>query len=416
LAKRGLLVSYYFPPTGGGGVQRWVKYLKYLSGLGWEFCVIANEHSPANPKDETLLNELPENIKIIRTQTSGTVDTIRNKTPFFRQSGYWQRWVSALFRITDSRLAWNNIASKYLRDEIANNKYDVVIFTSPPYSLAFLASEINENLNCPVVLDLRDPWTINPYKIYPTGIHRILDEHRERNSISKIDNLISAYQSTIDNYQKSIHNFKSKEVLVLPNGYDEKDFRNIEAIESFKGGSYNIGFSGTIYSHLNTPDPIFGAMSRLIKKGMDIHFHHVGTSVYDLSELAKKYNIVENIHVWGYTDHKRNLQILQMMDALCLILDDRWPQSENTIGGKLYEYLRLNKPIFAIIPEKGEAAKVINKTNSGVVVSAKNSEEIVQKLKALILNKHEFTWEGLEEYNREHQVEVLNEYLEKIIS
>jgi glycosyltransferase involved in cell wall biosynthesis len=415
LAKRGLLVSYYFPPTGGGGVQRWVKYLKYLSGLGWEFCVIANDHSPDSPKDETLLNELPQNIKIIRTQSSGTVDTIRSKFPFLKQSGYWQRWISAVFRITDSRLAWNSIAGKYLKDELANNDYDVVIVTSPPYSLAFLASAINENLNCPVVLDLRDPWTINPYKIYPTRIHRILDEHREKKTISKIDYLISAYQSTTDNYKNNIHNFNSKEVLILPNGYDEEDFKNIAAIESFKGGSYNIGFSGTIYSHLNTPDPVFEAMSKLIKKGMDIHFHHVGTSVYDLSELAKKYNIQKNIHVWGYTDHKSSLQLLQMMDALCLILDDRWPQSENTIGGKFYEYLRLKKPIFAVVPEKGEAAKVINKTNSGIIVSAKDSEIIAQNLKSLFINKQEFTWDSLEEYNREHQAEELNEYLEKII-
>jgi glycosyltransferase involved in cell wall biosynthesis len=415
LAKRGLLVSYYFPPTGGGGVQRWIKYIKYLSELGWEFSVIANEHSPANPKDETLLNELPGNIKIISTQTSAAIDTIGKKIPFFRQSRYWQRWLSALLQITDSRQKWNHIAKKYIEDEIAANQYDVLIFTSPPYSLAFLAAEFSARLDLPVVLDLRDPWTINPYKIYPTKIHRILDEKRERNSISQINHLISAYQSTVKNYKKNIQTFNAKEVLVLPNGFDEEDFINLKPDESFKGGDFNIGFSGTIYSHLNRPDPVFKAMNKLINNGTDIHFHHIGTSVHDLKELAKKYHIEKNVHVWGYKDHKSSLHLLHMMNALCLILDDRWPLSENTIGGKFYEYLRLKKPILAIVSETGEAAREIIKTNSGITVSAKNSEQIAKKLSSLIANKQRFTWEGLGEYDRKHQAQVLNKFLEKII-
>jgi hypothetical protein len=97
LAKRGLVISYYFPPTGGGGVQRWVKLLKYLSGYGWEFCVIANDHTISSPRDESLLKEVPENIKVIRTGNSSTAESIQTKAPFFRQSGYWQRWISAFF-------------------------------------------------------------------------------------------------------------------------------------------------------------------------------------------------------------------------------------------------------------------------------------------------------------------------------
>jgi len=176
LAKRGLIISYYFPPTGGGGVQRWVKLLKYLSKYGWEFCVIANEYSHSTPKDESLLSDVSDKTQIIRTEKCSTAESIQSKSPFLNQSGYWQRWASAFFRITDSRISWNKIARKYLKKELKRNKYDAIIFTSPPYSLAFLAAEIKQEVKCPVFLDLRDPWTINPYKIYPTKIHRILDE------------------------------------------------------------------------------------------------------------------------------------------------------------------------------------------------------------------------------------------------
>jgi hypothetical protein len=196
LAKRGLIISYYFPPTGGGGVQRWVKLLKYLSEYGWEFCVIANEHSHSSPKDDSLLSEVSDKTFVIRTEKFSTSESIQSKTPFLNQSGYWQRWASAFIRITDSRKSWNKIAREYLKKELKRNKYDAIIFTSPPYSLVLLAAEIKQEVSCPVFLDLRDPWTINPYKIYPTKIHRLLDEQRERKSISKIDHFISAYQST----------------------------------------------------------------------------------------------------------------------------------------------------------------------------------------------------------------------------
>jgi glycosyltransferase involved in cell wall biosynthesis len=412
LAKRGLIISYYFPPTGGGGVQRWVKLLKYLSEYGWEFCVLANEHSHSSPKDDSLLSEVSDKTFVIRTEKFSTSESIQSKTPFLNQSGYWQRWASAFIRITDSRKSWNKIAREYLKKELKRNKYDAIIFTSPPYSLVLLAAEIKQEVSCPVFLDLRDPWTINPYKIYPTKIHRLLDEQRERKSISKIDHFISAYQSTIDDYSKRIKNFKSKNILVLPNGYDETDFDHLKKVSPFDGDNYNLGFSGSIYSHLNTPSPVFKAMNRLKSEGIDVHFHHIGTSVYDLKKLAKKFDIEDRIHQWGYHNHIKNLEILNMMDALCIILDDHWPNSEHTVGGKFYEYLRLKKPIFAVVPKCGEAAELINKTNSGVVASAKSIDEITQKLKTLILNQQEFTWKGIDEFNRARQAQILNNFLD----
>jgi len=225
-------------------------------------------------------------------------------------------------------------------------------------------------------------------------------------------NRISAYQSTIDDYSKRFKNFKSKNILVLPNGYDESDFDHLKKVTPFEGGDYNLGFSGSIYSHLNTPNPVFKAINRLKSEGIDIHFHHIGTSVYDLEKLAKKYNVEDRVHSWGYHNHKKNLEILKMMDALCMILDDHWPHSEHTVGGKFYEYLRLKKPIFAVVPENGEAAKLIDRTNSGVVVSGKNMEMIVQKLKILIQNRQDFTWKGIEEFSREKQAKTLAKFLE----
>ena len=132
--------------------------------------------------------------------------------------------------------------------------------------------------------------------------------------------------------------------------------------------------------------------------------------------LAQKYKIGRNVHLWGYHDHKKSLASLKKMDALCLILDDRISNSKNTVGGKVYEYLRLRKPIFAIISDDGEAAAIINKTNSGIVISARDNEKIAEKLNSLIKNEHQFTWQGIEAFSRERQADTLNSFLKDVLT
>jgi hypothetical protein len=412
LAKNGLIVSYYFPPTGGGGVQRWLKFTKYLSRFGWNLTVIADAHHPRSPRDESLLKELPQAVEIIRIQNRPSTGFLEQKIRYLYKSGYWQRWLSAFFNITDSRKSWNKKVLKVIYGKLANKNYDAIIITSPPYSLVLLAAELTDKVEIPVYLDFRDPWTLNPYKIYPTIFHRLIDRSRETAAIKKIKNIISAYQAPLDDYKSRIEPFSNKRTLLLPNGYDESDFVQLAENNRANDRNYNIGFSGSVYSHLNTPHMVFRTIKNLNSEGYNIHFHHVGTSVYDLNKLAQKFKIEDNIHLWGYKSHWECLEILNRMDALCLILDDRLTNAENTIGGKFYEYLRLQKPIFAIVPTEGEAAKVIRKTNSGVIVSANDMRAMKQILKKLIAAEYEFSWENIDEYNREKQAQILRNFLE----
>jgi glycosyltransferase involved in cell wall biosynthesis len=289
----------------------------------------------------------------------------------------------------------------------------VLVISSPPYSLAFLAAQLVGELDIPVYLDLRDPWTINPYKIYPTSLHRRLDQKREIRAISKIHHLISAYRSTLNDYDERIENFYSRNILLLPNGYDPDDFIELGKSDEVKTSGFNIGFSGTVYSHLNTPYQVFAAIKELKQQKYDVHFHHIGTSAFDLMDLAEKFGIEDQVHLWGYRPHRESLKILNTMDALCLMLDDRISNAEMTIGGKFYEYLRLKIPIFAIVPEEGEAAQLIRITRSGISVSAKDLDKIVQTLKILIRQDFSFSWDGIQKYDRYHQARVLASFLEK---
>jgi len=411
LVKRGLIISYYFPPTGGGGVQRWVKLLKYLQPLGWNFTVISSAYKEEDLKDKTLLKEIPGDTKVVRIQEANSKLNLKYKIPFFKKSGYWQRWLSAFLNVTDSREFWNRHANSYIKKELSKADYDVIILSSPPYSLAILAAELTEKLDIPVILDLRDPWTINPYKIHPTRIHLLLDRMREKKALKNLKYIISAYQSTLTDYALKISGFNEKKQLLLPNGYDDEDFYKIRNLGIPMEGDLNIGFSGSLYSHLNTPHQLFAAISALKKENINVYFHHIGSSVPDLKNMAEKFDILENIKIWGYKSHKECLEILSLTDVLCLILDSNWPNSQYTIGGKFYEYLRLKKPILGIVPPEGEAARAIRETDSGLVVSDTQVNTIINTIKQFLNSQIIFSCSGIDKFNRKEQAEKLNKFL-----
>lgn len=412
MVKRGLIITYYFPPVGGGGVQRWTKFIKYLSKHDWKIDVITRTHSPNETLDKTLQKDLPPTLQIKTVN-----DSVSNHRFKFLKSNsnYLQRWMSSFLFITDSRKSWVKSAWQIVNKEIISSKYDVIICSIPPYSVSDLAVKIKEKFSSiPVVLDLRDPWSINPYKIYPTPIHRLLDEKKELENISKLDYLISAYQSTLQRYTKTIGDFEEKDSIVISNGYDEEDFIKLKAKNLPNSNSFNIAFSGTFYSHLNNPDLLLKSLAILKSEGQKIYFHHIGTSVYDVHALAKKYGVEDQLVLWGYQSHRNCLEILYSMDAFALLLDSKVKNADKTIGGKVYEYLRLKKPILGLVPRNGEAAQLISKTKSGVICDSSNVDEVVNAFKKL--NSNKFEYKGIEEYSRENLANQLNNYLSIIIN
>ena len=265
MAKRGLIVTYYFPPAGGGGVQRWTKFIKYLSNQDWKFTVITAAIENESISDQSLLDDIPPESKIIRTENkSGKKTDLMKSIP----RGYLQRWIGAFIHVTDSRENWNQKVIPIINAEMKDGNYDVLFISMPPYSTARLAAYYTDKLDIPVILDMRDPWTINPYKIHPTPLHRYLDKRTEQRTISKIKYIVSAYQSIVQDYKK----FPQIKSCVITNGYDEADYSDLSNIELSENDSFNLAFSGSFYSHLNRPDNLFKAIKLLKDEGLRYYF------------------------------------------------------------------------------------------------------------------------------------------------
>jgi len=420
MAKRCLIVSYYFPPAGGGGVQRIVKWIKYLSRKDWAFTVItAPVEKEIIPQDSSLTSEAGSETKIIYAGSGKPVtqESVLKTALKLNISNYLKRWVSAFLFIPDSRKNWLPHLRSALASELKQHKYDCILFSIPPYSIAMEAAETAEKMDIPVILDLRDPWSANPYKIHPSKFHENKDRGLEFAAISKIPNIISAYQNTVSLYKKYINSFDDKNYIVIPNGYDEEDFDSLKAVKH-DPAHFHIGFSGTFYSHLNNPAPLFKAAAALKKKnpeaGEKIRFHHIGRSMINLKKTARKFGIAEQIIEQSWLPHRKALEYLSGMDALTFILDDRCKNSGNTVGGKVYEYLRLQKPILALVPDKGEAADLIKNTNSGSDISPSDTRGIAALLADWLEKSPNYEYKNIEQFERSRQAEALVLFLEDI--
>lgn len=418
--RRALIVTYYFPPLGGGGVQRMAKLVKYGTQQGWHFTVVtADERSSIIPKDDSLLQEIPSSTKIVRIPLRLLPPVVKEEQRFTRNSNYFKRWLSAFFFVPDSRRKWVEKAWPVLRKELSEKRYDLVLISLPPYSLSFLARTIQAHFDLPVLLDLRDPWTLNPYKIHPTPLHRLLDWKLEKKAIGSVRFGVSAYARVLKHYKTALPAFEREAWRVIPNGFDEDDFAGLETATSSADKHFVIAFSGTIYSHVNHPRALFGAMALLNRQapewGQKLRFAFVGKAHINLQQVARKYGVEGQLIDYGYRPHRESLHILNRAQALVFVLDDREPRSVFTVGGKVYEYLRLKKPILALVPPSGEAADLIRKTDSGKIVPPSRVEEIATTLREWMMAPPKFTFRGIEQYERRKQSAQFLAFFEEIL-
>jgi len=423
MAKRCLIVTYYFPPLGGGGVQRMAKLSKYLARAGWQVTVItADETNNHLEKDTSLLAEIAEDVNILYLPTRLPASRVMPSKRLIsgeRQVSYFKRWLSAFFYVPDIRKGWIKPAGQAVLQELERNVYDCVLVSVPPFSLAILAKQLQDQLSVPVILDMRDPWTINPYKIHPTIFHRLFDKKLERDIISNLQYGISITESLLSYYRETVPHFKPENWLCIPNGYDEEDFSHLTVqVDTRNGNTFDIGFLGTFYSHINLPHDLFAGMALLNssrKSGTKhVHFHHIGKANIDLKKLARKFGVEKQVVLHGYLPHLEALARLSEMDAFCIIADTRNPKSRYTGGSKFYEYLRLRKPILALLPRGSDAAETIINTDAGVVVESSEHDKIARTLKSWMENPPAFSFKGIEQFSRENQARTFIRFFEDI--
>lgn len=396
--KKILFLSYYWPPSGGPGVQRALKFNKYFSNFDIQSTVVTVDENKASYPliDHSLSEEVSDDLKLIRTNSfeplsfykrlnkkqeipySGFVNM--DKNTFFQKIS---RFIRGNFFIPDARVGWVNYATKAALKEIESQDLKVIVSTSPPHSTQLIGLKLKAKTGLPWIADLRDPWTdIFFYKdFYHLPYAKRLDKKYEREVLEKADQIVVTSQATKDLYLTKSTKLKADKVHVIPNGYDELDF---EKTLSYSEKEFVITYSGTIADQYQI-DELILAISRLRKKHSEIpmKFRFVGKVSDGIRKKLVQYGLDDICEFVGYVSHAESIDYL-LKTTILLIVIPKIKNNEGIVPGKIFEYLASRKPIICIGPENCNVSEYITECEAGKTFDYQNAN-VEAYLKELIL-------------------------------
>ncbi len=393
--KKLLIVTYYWPPAGGPGVQRWVKLSKYLSKLGYQcYVVTVDENHASYPStDLSLQKDIDTSIKVTKTKSFEVLKIFsslfkKEKVPYagipdknkMSFVGKLALYIRSNFFIPDARVGWNSYAIKACEEIIKKENIDVVITTSPPHSTQLVGLVLKKKFkNIKWIADLRDPWTDIYYyeKLSHTKKAKQKDLHLEKQVLEQADAITVTSPITEKLYASKIDKSLSHKIKTITNGFDEDDFVNTETSTS---NTFTITFAGTINEQFAI-EGFVQAVKNISTKHKNVVLHFIGTMDLYTKQLLEK-EIPKHHKITSYVPHKELMNYLMQSQALLLSI----PKGNNqgTIPGKLFEYLATQKAIVCLGPQGCSAGEIITECEAGKTFTHQAVNEIEIYLQQLV--------------------------------
>ncbi|HBE41906.1 MAG TPA: hypothetical protein DDW27_12005 [Bacteroidales bacterium] len=412
-----LIITYYWPPSGGAGVQRWLKFSKYLPDFGLEPVILTVDPQYASypQQDRGLLEEISPSLEIIKTKSSTGIFsaykilTGRSEIPyggfaneddpgFLRK---FSRFIRGNFVLPDARKGWNRYAFRAAQQIISDEKIEKVITTSPPHSTQLTGLKLKKELNIKWIADLRDPWTEIYYssRMYQTIPARKINRVMEVNVLNSADRVITTCNATRDLFRSKLDSDQSPgKIITVTNGFDPADFKYGE----IRPVDFTITYLGTFAGNYNA-NVLAEALDYCEARNIgEIKLNFIGKTDSTVERLFKDHrNVILNIV--PYVEHTRAMEYLARSAALLLVVPSESKHDE-MIPGKLFEYLASKRKIIGLGPKESDVADILEKTKGGKMFTKNDSGELGEyliSLKADLNNGiYESAPEGLEEYTR----------------
>lgn len=375
--KKVLMIANQFPPMGGAGVQRSVKFVKHLRTFGYEPVVLTRDIGNMQLKDETLLADIPEGVKIYRTKPLESPEL----GGILRIPGK----VLGKIVIPDTSYFWYRNSRKTALEIVKNENIDIVYTTSAPYSDHLLGLYIKENIpEVKWAADFRDEWTNNPYFLdNPHNRFRSkIEKDMEHRVMTEADILITNTPVMRENFIRN-NGISGDNFYVIPNGYDIEDFAGMDTASKPVNEKFTMVYTGALYGR-RKPDNFFRALSELKKEGAvdtgEVMVKLIGNYHNDkLQAQIDGFGLTECFEIVGYVPHNVCIQHQISADALILIEgSDRGADAFYT--GKIFEYMNTNRPVAAVLPH-GCAADLVRESRIGEVADADSVPEIKNVIK-----------------------------------
>lgn len=424
-----LIITYYWPPAGGPGVQRWLKFVKYLRDYDIEPLV----YTVANPRypivDHTLEKDLPNNLEVLRfpiwepnnlfaffkkpraNQSAGFL----NPNPGF--FGKIAQYIRANFFIPDARKYWIQPSVRFLKTHLKKEQVDLIISSGPPHSVHLIGMALKRDLRLPWIADFRDPWTaIDYFDQLPLTASSLAKHHRlEKEVLNEADTVL-----VVGNTMKENFKALSKNVYVLSNGYDT------EAIEAkttpeVLDTTFSITHIGAMNADRN-PSILWEVLADLCLENSDfekdLELKLIGHVAPQVQESISKSGL-QNVRYLGYLNHQ-DIHRYQERSQVLLLSVNQVSSAKGIVTGKVFEYLQAKRPILAIGPIDGDLAAILKETKAGEIVDFADAK----KLKKILLNLYRKFKEGknslesthIEQYHRKHLTEELSKIIIQTIA
>lgn len=386
-----LIIAYYFSPMGLSGVQRTLKFAKYLAQFGWKPTVLTVTPTGYYAQDTTLLDELDgTGIEIVR---AGSLDP----NSFFKKKGTIPlpsermrkvfTFLSDFFFIPDNKIGWKRKAMQAANALFDKKRFDVIFATAPPFTDFLIGAELSKKYKVPLVLDYRDPWHVYPFKFFPTPLHRWRHSALEKFVLQTSSRIVTTNRRVKELILKKYEFLEYEDVVIIPQGFDPADFEGITPVRTGKN-KFIITHTG-VFNGDRTPRYFFQALQKIrtdhpeLADAFEARF--VGTFQDEYKKLAKAMGIESNIVSTGYLNHGESVAELMNADALWLMLPN-----DTQSPGKLYEYVGARKPILACIPD-GFIKQAIVETGAGYLTGPNDVNGIAAALLEMYQQKQSGT-------------------------
>lgn len=378
--KKVLVISYYFPPMGLSGVQRTLKFVKYLPEFGWEPIVLTSFPEDYYAFDESLDSEI-ENypVKVYRARKYSKRKAAANKKPKQFPSYFKQKLGVAMLRtiyIPDSKVKWKGAAVRKAESIFKEHEIEAVFATAPPYTDFLVAMEISKKYNVPFIVDYRDTWVENQFHFHATPFHKFKNTKLEEEVLTHAKKIIVITRQHKELLVRNYPFISHDDITIIPHGYDPDDFKTHEGIEP-NTERFTITHSG-LFQDDRTPKYFLKALSIFLKKHKDAkdktEARFIGLMRPPHLKMIKKMGLSGNVNCTGYLPHRETIKNILESDVLWLMLNDKV-----RTPGKLYEYFGSGKPILGCLPE-GAMRSLTKEYGSSIITQPKDTDAIEQAI------------------------------------
>ncbi|WP_209389767.1 glycosyl transferase family 1 [Chryseobacterium sp. RR2-3-20] len=426
--KKILIITYYWPPAGGPGVQRWLKFAKYLPEFGWKPII----YTPENPSypllDESLMKDVPEDLEIVKTkiwEPYQLAEKLNKSNKKFKAGQFdvgnnqsWKSklsiWVRGNFFIPDARVFWVKPSTEFLEKYLQQNNIETVVTSGPPHSMHLIGLNLKKKLpHLRWIADFRDPWTEISYYKHLKLTNRSDKKHRflESEVFKNADITLATSYTDAENFRKNGAN-----AVCITNGFDETDSGK-KLNQSAIPDHFTLSYIGVL-EQLRNPENLWAALNNLIKNNSDFaesfRLKFVGRIDDKILTSLENSDLKNHILNLGYVSHDRAVQEMSNSSVL-LITNFPNVSSKGIIPGKIFEYLATGKQILSFGPNEADVSKILQETNAGKHFSYEDSEEIedfiIQKFKLWKNGNLSENTKNIEQFSRKNLTKQLSELL-----